>query len=520
MGKGRIVSGGTNGLYTVELLHNRDRIDAEIEFLAAQLSELQAELDALNTERDDLVAQRNAIATDIDTAIANAEEGEIPGVEALLAELAQVSAQIQSQDVRIALVKGRRLEARKRKEMLESVPANPQQQAWCADFTESLTGEVATIEVPAEGVVGQFLTWRRAQIRPGHSGRATYNAARDGQMFHRQGQVGYQAYFNAAILPGVQRWKPQYRIGVITSISYSADTCSLTIQGEDSSAQSLIIDPPDLQYSKTGVPIEYMDCNSDPFEIGDRVLVEFQGRDWDQPKVIGFESNPRECRDDWPPVYYILRSRGDEIYNNGPYDLRFGPQTGTCSTGGGTSTYTGWQMILGTKPTDRALRRYLVAELSTFRTHASLSVVGGGEYEVWEGDQLQNPTAKVATPVGYDINTFGGDSFSIKKNIYGRTMAGDIAPIIVGSTPPCDDLPTDEIWTPPFLTATETIFDSQDEQEFFDFFSPGMPATITVENSDEPDEPARVYALTEAVRIDPIGIAAETYLVYRQQEEE
>ena len=297
MGKGRIVSGGADGSYTVELLHNRERINAELDFLAAKLTELQTELDALETEREGLVSERNAIAADIDEAVANAEEGEIPDVEALLVELAQVSAQIQAQDVRIALIQGRMLEARKRQQMLQAIPTDPQQQAWCADFTEDLTGEVATVEVPAEGAVGQFVTWRRVQIRPGYEGRASYLPARDGQMFHREGQVGYQAYLNAAILPGVQRWRPQYRIGTITAVDEETDTCSLTIQGEDSSAQSLVIDPPNLQYTKTGVPIEYMDCNAQVFEVGDKVLIEFQGRDWNQPKVIGFESNPRECED-------------------------------------------------------------------------------------------------------------------------------------------------------------------------------------------------------------------------------
>ena len=302
MGKGRIVSGGEDGLYTVELLHNRDRIDAELQYLAGRLMELQAEVDALNAERDVLVAERNAIATDIDTAVANAEVGNIPDVDALLVQLAQVSAQIQAQDVRIGMLEGRMLEANKRKQMLESVPADPQQQAWCADYTEDLTGEVATVEVPAEGVVGEFATWRRVQIRPGYEGRASYSAARDGQMLHREGQVGYQAYFNAAILPGVQRWRPQYRIGTITSINDSADTCSINLQSEDSSAQSLLIDPPSLQLSLTGVPIQYMNCDSDAFEVGDRVLVEFQDRDWNQPRVIGFEREPRPCL----PRYLVL----------------------------------------------------------------------------------------------------------------------------------------------------------------------------------------------------------------------
>jgi len=305
MGKGRIVSGGEDGLYTVELLHNRERIDAEINFLTAKLADLQAEVDALNAERDGLVAERNAIATDIDTAVATAEEGEIPDVEALLVDLAQVSAQIQQQGARIAMIRGRMLESTKRKEQLEAVPADPQQQAWCADYTEDLTGEVATVEVPAEGVVGQFATSRRVIIRPGYEGRADYADALDGQMFHREGQAGYQAYLNAAILPGVQRWKPQYRIGVITSVDTDTDTCSLTIQSENSSAQSLAIDPPDLQFTKTGVPIEYMECDAEAFEAGDRVLVEFQGRDWSAPKVIGFESEPKPCL----PNYIVMTGR-------------------------------------------------------------------------------------------------------------------------------------------------------------------------------------------------------------------
>ena len=41
MGKGRIVSGGTDGYYTIEVLHNRDRIDAEIEWLKQRIPELE-----------------------------------------------------------------------------------------------------------------------------------------------------------------------------------------------------------------------------------------------------------------------------------------------------------------------------------------------------------------------------------------------------------------------------------------------------------------------------------------------
>ena len=41
MGKALIVGGGEDGYYTVEVLHNRDRIDAEIEWLKQRIPELE-----------------------------------------------------------------------------------------------------------------------------------------------------------------------------------------------------------------------------------------------------------------------------------------------------------------------------------------------------------------------------------------------------------------------------------------------------------------------------------------------
>ena len=220
----------------------------------------------------------------------------------IIAATAEDRARFAVLNYEIPLLQSSLLSDRAERNRLQSIPSDPQQSAWCADYTEELTGEVGTVEVTGEGEVGQFATWRRVIIRPGYENRANYNAARDGQMFHREGQFGYQAYFNAAILPGVQRWRPQYRIGVLTAVDNGAHTCSLNLQSEESSAQGLIVDPPSLALA--GVPIDYMECNSDVFETGDRVLVEFQGRDWDSPKVIGFESNPRPCL----PKYIVLKA--------------------------------------------------------------------------------------------------------------------------------------------------------------------------------------------------------------------
>ena len=43
------------------------------------------------------------------------------------------------------------------------------------------------------------------------------------------------------------------------------------------------------------VPVVYMSCNAAAFEVGDRVIVEFQANDWKQPRVIGFVDYPKAC---------------------------------------------------------------------------------------------------------------------------------------------------------------------------------------------------------------------------------
>jgi hypothetical protein len=308
MGKARIVSGGEDGLYQIEVLHARERIDAEIARLTSILDELDEQITALESEREQARLAQQQARLDLDDAVREYGEARDAAIAAgdplppppdfspLIVAVQQAAAEVSKIDAQIAVLKARRLETLKRRQALQAIPADQVQQAWCADLTESLSGEVGTVELPGEGTVGQFLTWRRMLVRPGYEGAATYSAARDGQLFHRAGMSPEQAFYNAAILPGWQRWMPLHRIGTITAIDFNANTCTLNLQSEDSSAQSLIIDPPIINtLTFSSVPIEYMDCDSTAFEEGDRVLVEFTGQKWDAPKVIGFESNPKPC---------------------------------------------------------------------------------------------------------------------------------------------------------------------------------------------------------------------------------
>ena len=289
MGKVRIVGGGENGQYTVEVLHNRDRIDLELAYLAAMTDELTAQRDELQAEYDAAVIERNAAAAAVDEKIAQyiagGSEG-APNVEVELIALAQASARVQSIDVNLTMVKGRLLQVQKRKEALDAIPKEQIQPAWCADYTEDLEGEVRSVEVPDEGSDNLL-------IFPGYDGGNSYSQARDGQLFWREGQLPYQAYFNAAILPGVQRWHPQFRFATIESVDKEAHTATIAYASMDSSAQGLLITDPLAK--RTDVPIEYMQCHSAAFDEGDEVLVELQERDWQQPRIIGFRDNPKPC---------------------------------------------------------------------------------------------------------------------------------------------------------------------------------------------------------------------------------
>lgn len=215
-----------------------------------------------------------------------------------LRRLAELSGQAQGLRRELSMVAFNTKALRQRLTMLQGIADDPIIPAWCADFSEELAGEVATIEPTAEG-------WARTIIRPGYFDGAAYSASAHGQLHHRASQSPAQVYFNAAILPGVQRWRPQYRIGTLTFVDEDLDICNLSLQSEDSSANNLLIDPPNGPLALSNVPIEYMECDAEAFEAGDRVVVEFQGRDWSQPRVIGFESNPVPCL----PEYIVLQTR-------------------------------------------------------------------------------------------------------------------------------------------------------------------------------------------------------------------
>ena len=200
-------------------------------------------------------------------------------------------------------------------------PIRQEVNAWCCDYTEDMAvgAEVATIEIPSERDLG-------VRVRPAHESRETYSAARDGKLQPSWASSPEATYWNWALHPGNARWNPNYRLGEILFIDPLTDKCTVQLDPQrnneksrardgntldvinpvkyqidpDTGEQTQILPGDNVQVSDgvttlTDVTIEYMECNAAVFEVGDKVMVEFQNRDWNQPKVIGFAENPKPC---------------------------------------------------------------------------------------------------------------------------------------------------------------------------------------------------------------------------------
>ena len=283
MSKGEIVSHLGEGRYRVRQKLAVERINESIAKLNERIAELAVDIP---TEKLKLLQAQTAVedkAREIDLLIDDLQAG-VEGVREqitkLQTELIALQADTRISELRVSELIAENLSALKRRGQLEAVPEGREIEAWCADYTLDLNGDVGLVDVNDEG--GQGVV-----IQPGYGGEGAYDAFRDGALFPNLGQSGAQIYFNAAVLPGVQKWMPRYRVGQITRLQ--VDLCDVALDSATSSAQDLPINQTDIL---SGVPIVYMDCNGSAFTEGDRVVVRFTSSG---PLVIGFESDPVPC---------------------------------------------------------------------------------------------------------------------------------------------------------------------------------------------------------------------------------
>lgn len=319
MGRGVISDGGTDGQYTISLDYGEDIADLIIAQLAAQAAVLESDIDALEAEIALLESSQASLQLLLSASITTYNASE--KTDADKETLAQVSASVSSGDqylqrknTKLAVKRLTLANTENRISFLQSKSFTETRTVWCADLTEDGTGAVDTIEI--NGEQGPLIL-----IAPG----APEYSSSAGYLRSRYAMTPEQAFFNAAILPGVQKFKPTFRTGSISAIDYENDTCTVTLDSATSSAQSLSINQASIL---TGIPVEYMTCNAVAFDNGDDVVVQFEGQSWDDPKVIGFKTNPKTCA----PYEIAFMIDRHEQYSDGPYPSEFaGDNSGSPS---------------------------------------------------------------------------------------------------------------------------------------------------------------------------------------------
>lgn len=114
----------------------------------------------------------------------------------------------------------------------------------------------------------------------------------DGAYLSRELCSPANAFFNAAIFPAWQKFKPTYRQGTIDSIDRDAGLATVILPDTRSTASNLPIDQ-DAQLDK--VPFSYMGCGHAAFQDGDSVVISFPDLKWNNPVIVGFVEKPRPC---------------------------------------------------------------------------------------------------------------------------------------------------------------------------------------------------------------------------------
>jgi hypothetical protein len=303
MGKATITGGGANGLYNISIKYDNARAKARLDAINSQLDQLNNTLIPQALDNKNIAQSQHQVALGyLNSYLASVTPEQFdPTISGRLTVQAMQTKSVYDEANKAykkLLLQETALQKEKTK--LQNVPEDESAQAWCADFTEDLSGDVGVIDVGYEDKDIRI-------IKPHAIEGAGYNAAADGIISSFFNHTAHQLYTNRAYLPAIAKWKPRYRTGSITSLD--GDTCNVDLDPYVSSQQNLDINQ---STSLTGVPIQYMTCNGAAFEVGDSVVVDFS-LDWTTPKVVGFISNPRECPGSAPSYYYVYTDLAETI---------------------------------------------------------------------------------------------------------------------------------------------------------------------------------------------------------------
>ena len=300
MGRATVVSELGGGRYLVRQVYERTQVDRRIQALQARIAQIDANLPGVEAELNRWIAEQDARSQDLMAKIqAGATPGEIQQAEDLLAAAERKVIELSSRKAALEL---ERAACERKVATLQAYlpPPSPDPvEALCIDGTTGLTGDVGTIEVDLTDEEQAALP--HVLLRPGYGGTAAWSGARDGILKPPAACLPEEAFYNYAILPGMAKWRPRYRLGTVHSVDTQSMTLTVDVDG-------LRLTHQDLQCRYAGrvtATAEYQGSTSvDVFEPGDRVVLEArppQGAEtWpDGPwVVIGFADEPKNVSAD------------------------------------------------------------------------------------------------------------------------------------------------------------------------------------------------------------------------------
>jgi hypothetical protein len=299
MGRALITGGGTDGRYAIQVDYGSAQRDALIAALNQLIEKYNTAIDGQAAEMVTLQAreaeakEQIRIASNGITPPGYVDEGAPLADDLKRAiitigreNLLRIQMALRPLQLNGDKMKFERAAALAKIATLTTAQATVNKDAWCCTYTEDGAGQVATIDINGESSLTLIAPEARAW------------APADGVMTMPHVMSPAQSFFNTAILPGWQKHRPTYRWGTISGLNKQENTASVDLAPATSSAQGLNINRFD---SLSDIPVQYLTCNAQAFELGDRVVVQFAPGvlpgDLDA-KVIGFLDNPKPCG--WP----------------------------------------------------------------------------------------------------------------------------------------------------------------------------------------------------------------------------
>lgn len=295
MGKAEVVAALGGGRYLVRPVYERAAVDRRIRALQNRIGQIDLALQNLDAALAQWIAIQAQRSQELMALIgAQAAPDEIERAEKALAYAQEQVIRVGSEKAHLEL---ERAACERKIATLQAAlpPASPPAvEGLSIDGTTGLTGEVGTIEVDLTDEDQAALP--HVLLRPGHGGAAAWSGSRDGVLKPPAACLPEEAYYAYALLPGVARYRPRYRLGTVESVDTTAQTLTVDVEGLRLTHQDLEC----RHAARVTATAEYRGSTSvDLFEPGDRVVLEARppagAETWpDGPwVVIGFAESPK-----------------------------------------------------------------------------------------------------------------------------------------------------------------------------------------------------------------------------------